>query len=275
MARWTATTGGTTKPGNGAPGDPDSSLQLDPQSAGNSTYRLEDYRFGMAGTWLRFFSIEPDANDATQNRSAIRAVSYQIIRYNVANKGGASLRYGLFRSAVRPFHSSSTTAERSTFFVGYDIFAMPYNDPAAVIPGSTGSQTAGSGSGDPGSIRRPDRSLLLANNVIDFGVRVWARNVAGDLEIRFPVGNDNRGFAATSDFAALPPVPAAGAPTAAQMTYGFPEEIEVFMRVLTDDGAEVLEAYERNPIPGTTWWELALENSEVYTRRIEIRGEVP
>lgn len=267
MARWTATAGGVTKPGIGTPGDADSSLELDPQAGGNSTRRLEDYRFGPAGVWLRFFAIEPDSNGSLADRSVVRGVGYQIIRYEVQD--GGSLRYGLFRSFVRPFSAGANG--QSTFEVGYDLFFDSDTDPSYNNPAVDGAQ-----SGDPSSIRRPQRNHLLANNVIDFGVRFWARANDGELEIRFPVDNNNRGFAATSNLDdPVPPVPAAGAPTAAQMTYGFPEVAEIFMRVLSDDGAEVLEAHERNPFPGTTWWELALENSEVFTRRIEIKGGVP
>jgi hypothetical protein len=272
MANWTT---GSEKPRIGVPGDAGSSLQLAPVSE-----RFDDYRFGMAGVWVRMFSIEPDSNSNLANLSTVRAVGYQMVRYTVADSTGASVRYGLFRSVVRPYHDDVVTRIRSTFVVGYNLFALPYNDPAATIAGT--SQTAGSGAAEPGGIRRPDRSLLVANNVVDFGVRFYGPNSNGDLQILFPISlnggsaNNHLGFAAWAGPAPapLPLNPSVGAPTAAQMSYGFPTVAEVFLRVLSDEGAQILEAYERNPFPGKTWWDVALENSRVYTRRVEMKGRV-
>jgi len=250
---------GTVKSGNA-----NGSLQLDPKDPGTgySTYRLDDYRFGMAGVWLRFFTIEPDRNDAAGNLSTIRAVSYQIIRFQMQKDG--SIRYGLFRSAVAP---------DDTFVEGYDMFRRDDGTIAAYNVPNGDEQV-------PGNIRKPNANFLLASNVIDFGVRFWVRNPnSGELELRFPNSAANCGFAATSDWSPgppedpVPPEPNPWQPTEdATMSYGFPEIAEVFLRVLTDDGAEVLEAYERNPFPGTTWWEVALAHSQVYTRRIRIKA---
>jgi hypothetical protein len=280
MAAWTT---GSEKPVIGTPGTAGSSLQLAPSSE-----RLEDYRFGMAGVWLRMFCVEPDSNDSTSDTSAVRASGYQIVRYTVTSTSGSSLRYGFFRSWVRPFHESSTTAQRSTFFVGYSVFSGPYNDPDATIPGSSPAQTAGSGAGEPGGIRQPDRTLLLGNNVIDFGVRFWARESSGTLRLLYPSNGagvpsaTNCGFAASTNTAAVPPNPASWQPVAgAFMTYGFPDATDIFLRVLTDEGAKQIENLERGLLgarpadyatDGEWWWAVALANSTVYTRRVEMKG---
>jgi len=124
--------------------------------------------------------------------------------------------------------------------------------------------------------------------VIDFGVRLWARDAAGTLAIVFPRSANNLGFAATvrnglSTFPpvwgtnpALPPaVASAHAYPAAEMTYGFPEAAEVFVRVLTEEGAREIEAVESGRSSGRTWWEIALAHSYVYTQWIPIGGWAP
>ncbi|MFH1499645.1 MAG: hypothetical protein ABII82_17685 [Verrucomicrobiota bacterium] len=44
------------------------------------------------------------------------------------------------------------------------------------------------------------------------------------------------------------------------------------IRVLTPEGIRLLEAKEAGePVPGT-WWEIVEQNSQVYTRRIDIKS---
>jgi type II secretory pathway pseudopilin PulG len=291
MAVWTAPANGVLKPVTGAPGASDASLDLYP-----SSNLLEDYRFGMAGVWLRFFAVQPDNTrdvfdeDGDDDRfevlpedaSAVRAVGYQMARYSVQE--GGSIRYGLFRSWVRPHDWESGKAGRSVFEVGYNLFLDSSSMATYSNPGFRDANGVAGNfrPGDAGCIRRPDRTLLIANNVIDFGVRFYGPDSDGDLEILFPVSlnggspNNHRGFAAWagSGSAPLPPNPSPWAPPGAQMSYGFPTVAEVFLRVLSDEGAQILEAYERNPFPGKTWWDVALENSRVYTRRVEMKGRV-
>jgi len=248
-------------------------------SAVNGTIPLiDDYRFGQGGVWLRFFTSGPDSNDGLlQHISAPRAVAYQIVRLPVV-ANSKEIRYQLFRSEVRPGHSNATLAARSTFAAGYNLLdpAAIYNIPSATNSGVYINGTVDEG-GEPGSIRRPDRNQLIANNVIDFGVRVWARNSTNTLVITFPSSLTNFGFAATTNdgtsgkTAAIPPGQSSGAVTATQMTYGFPEVIEVFVRILTDDGVNQIANFEDGRIPGN-WWDIALANSRVYSRRIEIKS---
>lgn len=251
LAKWSPPIG---KPGGAGPGTPDSSLDLAPASG-----RLEDCRFGMAGVWLRAIAQVADRNDTISNTSAPRAAAYQIVRRAVVDNPGAAQRYGLFRSEVRPYADTSPARERSTFVVGYDLLAPAYNS------------TAGGGSlGDAGTVRRPRRELLLANDVVDFGVRFYRPAAGtGQLELLFPTGNSNRGFAATTDLRATPtnpPVPVG------EMSYGFPTVVELFIRVLTEEGARQIAALETGQLTGRTWWEIARAHSVVGTRRVALEA---
>ena len=251
LAKWTSS---VRKPGAAAPGTPNSSLDLVPLSG-----RLEDCRFGMAGVWLRFVAQVPDSNGDSANTSAPRAVAYQIVRRAVVDNPGAAQRYGLFRSEVRPYSDDSPARERSTFVVGYDLFVPAYNS------------TAGGGSlGDAGNIRRPRRELLLANEVVDFGVRFFRpKPGSGQLVLLFPTSNDNRGFAGTTNTSAVPVNPTV--PSGA-MTYGFPTVAEVFIRVLTEEGARQISALEQGQLVGPKWWEIARAHSVVCTRRVVLEA---
>lgn len=279
-AAWGLPASGTHKPKGTASTDPfdlNSSFVVPPVSGGSQP-ALDDYRFGQAGVWLRFISTCSDTNDGNLHRiSAPRAVAYQIIRAPVVktatpDPATTEYRYQLFRSEVRPGHSNPTLALRSTFRVGYDLFAPAYND------GSTYSGVYINGSvdegGEPGSIRRPDYSQVIATNVIDFGVRFWGRNsdTNGDgvidsrdqLVVLFPTSTGNTGFAATTNTSAVFTPPVVGP------TFGFPEVAEVFVRILTDAGVTKIDSMEKGLLPGS-WWETALANSQVYIRRIDFK----
>lgn len=235
---------------------------------------IDDYRFGQGGVWLRFISTCSDTNDGSLQRiSAPRAVAYQIVRLPVV-ANSSEVRYQLYRSEVRPGHATPSLAARSTFRVGYDFLSPTslYNTPDNPA-GNFG--VTGNDGGEPGSIRRPDRNdHLIANNVIDFGVRFWAsktdRNNDGkidalDQELVFPTSISNTGFAATTSESTTAP----GVPLN-QMSYGFPEVAEVFVRILTDQGVNEIASLE-NGLRTGNWWEIALANSRVYVRRIEFK----
>lgn len=260
LANWSAP--GGVKPGWGSPGSADSSLALQPASG-----RIDDCRFGMAGMWLRFVTAVPDDNSALASTSAPRVVGYQLLRHAIAGTAGATVRYSLFRAEVRP------QGTPSTFSVGGDVFAAEYNQPSV----------GGTNLGDPGTVRRPRRDQLLANNVVDFGVRLWGRDAAGRSVLLYPVNGNNLGFAATvrdgtaelaaawSPNPALPPAAAsAHGYVAAEMAYGFPAAAELLVRVLTEEGARRIEALEAGQGDGGTWWTVAVAHSRVYTRWVEI-----
>lgn len=228
---------------NGAKSAGDS-LDLDP-ARGRATDRFEDARFGQGGMWLRFFTNSRESNSDTM--SGPRAVSYQIIRRRAT--AISPYAYQLFRSAV---------THQNTFTTGYDLF-MPANSTSYNV----GLGTAGA----PGNIRRPNASFLLANNVIDFGVRFLLSDAAGT--VLFPQENGDLGFAATSDITRFPPVPVDAGYNLGNFQRGFPEVADVYVRILTGEGARLILALENGDIEGD-WWEIALANSQVYTRRVMI-----
>jgi type II secretory pathway pseudopilin PulG len=236
-----------------------------------STYTpdLTTYRFGQSGMWLRFFTTPPDTNSSTDitTTSAPRAVAYQIIRKTV----GASKVYQFFRAEARP---AATTGSNSTFNAGYNLFMTPvsgigYNTKdAAPVSGATDTAV-----GNVGNICYPRPSQLIANNVVDFGVRIWGRDSSNNLVLVFPTTATGKyAFAATTSSTAVSPESGAYTPT--QTIYGFPEVVEVFVRILTDEGARQIAALEAGNITGD-WWQIANANSQVYTRRIEIKSRVP
>jgi len=284
------------KPGVKTAGTPDSSLRLEKPGAATAAQRLQsigDYRFGQAGVWLRFFTNQLTA-DISQ--PAPIAVAYQIVRIKPqTNSTAREMRYWLFRSAVRPAPTVSTT--RSVLYAGYDLTDNTAN-------GYNKNTTTNSGINEPGGIRQPDRELVLANNVIDFGVRFWRRNQAtGQDVLLFPADNTGKpdntalGYAATMD----PPgavtasgggansipfgsnLTVAGFNTAGEDDIGYPDYAEVMIRVLTDEGARLIAAFESGDsiAPSATgtptqteddtyWWTLAEAHSVVYTDRIPI-----
>jgi type II secretory pathway pseudopilin PulG len=208
---------------------------------------LEDsYKFGQAGVWLRFFATIPGSNAIT-DISAPRAISYQIIRSSVSGNSDEQ-SYMLHRSEVSP---------QDTFNNGYDL----YNN---------------SGIYYTGPIRDPNISAVIANNVVDFGVRCLSRNsVNGLLELTFP-DTDSKSFAASST-SKTGQLASENSPVV-----NFPQVIEVFVRILTDEGAQQIANLEADPQRITRpskyatdaeyWTAIVDANSRVYTRRIEIKS---
>jgi len=250
---WTTTgsTANALKPANNA-----GSLQ------GIATGALADARFGIAGTWLRFFTIKPGTNATTATASAPVAVGYQIVRRATSGNEARSSdrRYLLHRTEVLPGRASATTTRLGTLEVGFNILDAAYN------PTRNTAIT-----GDPAELRYPTINSVIAENVIDFGVRLYVRDATATAGLRqvFPTTNTNLAYAARSPAS----VPAATDP--------FPEVVDVMVRVLTDEGARLLAAYEAAPQRITApvgvtnqayWWQLALANSHVYTRRIVVGG---
>lgn len=287
------------KPGNANPGSDFSSLRLrDPAvlPAAKGSLDLDEYRFGQAGVWLRFFSTQVTSNTSL---SVPVAVGYQIVRIK-PQQNSTEYRYQLYRSVVEP--GPQAVGDFSVLSAGYDLASNAgngYNNITGI--GSTPTN------GLPASIRKPDRKVLLGNNVIDFGVRFWQKNsVNGELNLVFPAdttvspsrySNINLAYAATSLAAAdIPGLTTADATGAQNIPYGdlanadlntgFPDFADIFLRILTDEGARILEAYENgksDPPPQPTgdplslaqwkakhWWTLALEHSEVFVERIPI-----
>lgn len=249
---------------------------LKPNNAGGSllgtaTGNLADARFGQGGTWLRFFTTKrgsnptnPTATTTATSTSAPVAVAYQIIRRaTTAAAANRDRRYLLHRSEVRPSAIPGNAARNGTLQAGFNITAAAYQ------PTSNTAQV-----NDPAEIRFPTLNSVIAENVIDLGVRMYvyvpnAETGTPELTRIFPTTGTDTAHAAT-----LPPRIANADGSYEQC---FPEVIDVMVRVLTDEGARLIAGYEASPQRITTpqgrtaqqyWWDLALANSQVFTRRI-------
>jgi type II secretory pathway pseudopilin PulG len=226
-----------------------------------ATGNLADARFGIAGAWLRFFTTKRGANTALASASAPVAVSYQIVRRATSGNEGRSTdrRYLLHRSEVRP---TTAGGRAGTLETGFDILNASY----------TTRPAAGVAAADPAEVRYPTINSVIAENVVDFGVRLYVRDaaVAGGLRQVFPLTNTTSSYVAKSP----PGLPGAADP--------FPEVADVMVRVLTDGGARMLANYEAAPqrltaavgrTPQQFWWDLVVANSQVYTRRVVLNGK--
>jgi type II secretory pathway pseudopilin PulG len=254
--------------------------------------RLDDYRFGQAGVWLRFFAGEPDTNGALNNLSGPRAIGYQVVRLPVRNGFTAhtspaefpDVRWALFRTRVRvgPHTANNLVSRaRSSLGVGYNILAPAFSEP------TTGAEAA---QGEPGQVRRPWKfNDILGNNVVDFGVRVFTRNPDGSLELVFPTdanfANPAWAFVGTATSTADPINPNVGPAGAPAIRRGIPAVVEVMVRVLTEEGARRVRNVELGRLPpppeypntaagrGQFWWDTVEAHSKVFTRRIEIPAQ--
>jgi hypothetical protein len=226
---------------------------------------IADTRFGVAGVWLRFVTIKQDSGASAADLSAPVAVGYQLVRRNVTSSATADPRYQLFRAEVR--RAKTAGGAPGTFEAGYDL------DPAASP--ATAYLTPSGTTGDPGNLLRPPLGCALADNIIDFGLRLHVRE-GGSLRLIFPAAVD--GTPTTASPPAAETVHLAGGAAGSngdRYSEAFPEVIDVMIRVLDSEGARRIAAYEDgrlNPPPGTDpgdyWWTLAEANSAVFTRRI-------
>ena len=213
---------------------------------------LTDARFGLSGAWLRFITTQVETSGSLPS-----AVSYQIARRPVSGPNNsptnpAQVRYTCFRSAV---------AADATFVTGYDVIAVAYGS----------STSAPSVSRSAATLTNPPLSDALAVNVVDFGVWLYVRESTGALRRIFPADNSDLIHAARD----------AGSASDANR---YPAVAEVMLRILTDEGARLIDAMEQGsggitrPTAFATdaewWWAVTEANSRVYTRRVEIKGPV-
>ena len=188
--------------------------------------QFADARFGIAGVWLRFITARPVALATAAQPAAPVAVSYQLIRRYPpgSSAAGGETHYLLFRTEVPP---------AATFATGYNL------DPAATPPPAYAA-----------TLRQPDALQVIADNVVDFGVRFYSRNsTTGALTLVFPATAGTSAFYAGSNASAFPAV------------------ADVMIRVLTAEGVRQIAALEAGQITGD-WWTIAAANSKVFTRRI-------
>lgn len=230
-----------------------SSQQLLPDPLMGFAPTIAAARFGLSGVWLRLITTNVESEG-----SLPVAVSYQLVRRPVSGNGAAAtnpadIRYSLFRSAVSSEH---------LFVAGNDVTGPAYGSGSAV---SGQARTAS-------TIANPHLSDLLATNVVDFGLWLYVRETDGSLRRIFPATNADLTHAGI-DLT----VPDDGS--------RFPEVADIMIRVLTDEGARVLDAMEhsngavsRPAIHATDadwWWSVVEEHSRVFTRQVEIKGGRP
>lgn len=194
--------------------------------------RISEARFGQSGIWLRFITTNVETGGSLPT-----AVSYQIIRRPVSGTvTGANLapiRYTLYRTKV---------GNDDTFRNGYDMTSSAYTD-------------------------MEDAALAdaLCDNVVDFGVWCYAREVDGTLTRLYPDADKDRMFRGF------------GQASAAEANR-YPDVVDVMLRVLSESGAEQLEQIELGRVsrpPEYTsddlwWWGIVNAESRVFTTRVEV-----
>ena len=133
----------------------------DPISDANNQISLINSRFGMAGTFFRFFTIAPELDPDSTNTGGARAISYQIVRHGLTASSTSRPRYQIFRSDVSAVQ---------TFNAGYNL----HPNSGSYIQTSNGVRT-------PGNIKNPimdgadgaSTDFSLASNILDFGIRAY------------------------------------------------------------------------------------------------------
>ncbi|MBI2812858.1 MAG: prepilin-type N-terminal cleavage/methylation domain-containing protein [Opitutae bacterium] len=237
---------GVMKPANGA------SLRPLPAPDASGSRRLSDARFGLSGIWLRFV-----ATNVESGGSLPTTVAYQMARRPVTGDpvaaNPAPVRYSLYRTAV---------SNAETFSTGYDVTAAGYastsNNPSGA--GSTTYRTAR-------NVMNPSHANLLASNVVDFGCWLYVRNPDGSLQRIYPAVEGDSAHQAIGSSLAI--------------DSRYPEVAEVMLRILTEEGASLLDAIEGNRLANRPpayatdaewWWAVVEANSRVFVRRIEIKG---
>lgn len=224
------------------------SLNLLPPDEAGLPASITQARFALSGAWLRFVTTHLETKSAgNPGGSQPVMVSYQIARRPLSGPvsagNPAARRYTLFRSTV---------ANDSTVVAGFDVRSAAYGSASASFPAAR----------SPRSLTNPSSSDAVASNVVDFAVWLYARNAAGELQRIFP--------ATTADYS-----------HAALVAAEFPDVADVMLRLLTDEGARMIEAIESGnggavrPAALTQsewWWSVVETHSKVYARRIDLKA---
>ena len=199
-------------------------------------FDVEAHRYGWAGLWMRFFSAQPSFN----------AIAYQIIRRPAFTDSDVP-RYLLHRAVVRQDH---------TMVAGHDITAANYS-------ATTKSDV------DAGNVTSPRVSLVLLENVVDFGVRLYVYDpnaFATDdtprgLRLIFPSKNnedlddEERVYEGNSRHGGF--------------SSRYPDVVEIYLRVLDQEGADALYRAEEIE-PGESYESIVEKHGRVYRRMVRI-----
>lgn len=259
-----------------------------------TTPNLSDARFNTAGVWLRFFTtkrgnhVTPTSTNPDPTLfSAPVAVGYQVIRRfsSPSTVAPAAQRTGYYfhRAVARPASAVVSNVTRlGVMDAGFNITAANYTT-------STTNTNNGSQTGDPRTIQvvttnARNMDSVLADNVIDFGIRCYVRdsNQTSGLRLVFPAANQT-GAASNATTARLrAQLPSNTVTDATNYNFVMPDVVDVMVRILTEEGARLIATYEQANSPLTIptginaqqyWWQLALANSQVFTRRIVINAQ--
>ena len=252
--------------------------------------RFTDTRYGNGGTWLRFFTTRRGANDPASaatslaTASAPVAVGYQIVRrFTAATATGvAATRTGYLFHRVEARPAANSANRPGVLETGYGITGAAYTT-------SSASTNNGSVTGDPRTIQVVSTNArnfdsVIAENVIDFGVRAYVRDTAQATGLRlvFPASDEKWTISAATNVRLISSLPAATPPTPQNYNQVFPEVVDVMVRILTDEGARLIASLEQANSPLTVpagrnaqqyWWDLADANSQTFTRRIVLNAK--
>lgn len=227
------------------------SLRPLPPPDANGISRLQDARFGLSGIWLRFVTTNVESGGSLPT-----VVAYQMIRRPVTGDplptNPAPIRYSLYRSAV---------SNAEAFAKGYDVTSANYASSGITPPSMVNAYRQAQ------NVTNPSQANLLASNVVDFGCWLYARNPDGTLVRIYPAGVGD----ATHQ--------SIGSSLAPGSRY--PEVVDVMVRILSEEGATLVEAIEASRFPARPstylsdeewWWGVVAAHSKVFTRRVEIKG---
>lgn len=198
---------------------------------------IESQRFGQGGVFLRYFTSAPSLTD--DDDEGVRAVGYRLELDGVTSATDAPLQYMLYRGEI---------PARATFEAGYDL------DPDA---GDYTEDEVGTTDSAPNTLLDPTEANIIAGNVVDFGVRFFEISEA-------PANFKQRGLLFPLDSSDVEYLAAGSG------AEEYPRAIEVMLRILTPEGERLLEALREGNLTGRTWWEIVDQNSEVFSRVINI-----
>ena len=211
--------------------------------------------------WLGTGPIKPDVLDCLpmeQGQPRLTAAKFgrtgawlRLVTSDAPTTTSSSLPLVVGYQLVRRSLSSVTPVDPAT--IRYSLFRTTVSSTSTFAAGydvrSFDSQLA-----------QPDSADVLATNVIDFGVWLYSRDAAGRLVRLYPTETADVSYDARSP---------ATVPVAA----------DVFVRILTDEGAAMISAVECGVLPAPPemsadawWWSVAGAHSNTYVRRVELRG---
>lgn len=223
--------------------------------SGSSSLDLNDpdltaRRYGRAGLHLGFLARTQDGNTPGvldmydfSPRNVPTFIAYQIVRQEESWGVMKNVRYRLYRSVVRPGYSSDTS-KVSFYQIGTDIRAATNPDDYRFVPGTL-PNAMNDDPFHPASIEIPHPNMVLAEGVVDFGMVAYDED---GIEIPYNATPE----IASGDIADI-------------------RSVVIFIRLLTDEGAQLLSQYEVNGGEDDWWDDVVIPNSKVYTRRIPIR----